>query len=437
MAQSEMSRAIRSLETTKNAKKILQSFYTRGELRRGSDRPLAWCMHGVPPEILEAFELEWEWPENFGTLCAAKGVATKFIEEAEAEGYGVELCSYLLNTMGYLRKYSECGEVPPEAPLSGMGNPTLLLGSGMTCDPRYKWFQAIATRYIDIPSYFLDPLSPPYGINVHDPKVREHYLNQMREDTKAFIEFLEKNLKKKLDYERFKEVVAKSQQAERLWYETLELNQNVPAPMGAEDYFTAIIPQMYMLGTDEALTFYTLLKAEVEERVKQGIGVISKEKYRFMWMGLPPWFNLGLFNYLESLGAIIPIVSTYYVGKPYEWDPEEPIEALVQRTWQKAVWYHDRRNEAVAEICNQAIAASSITTGVVEDWVKKYHLDGAIMHRSKSCRALSIGQVYYKEVLKDMGIKSLIFESDMADPRAWSDAKIKGLIEAFLESIGK
>jgi benzoyl-CoA reductase/2-hydroxyglutaryl-CoA dehydratase subunit BcrC/BadD/HgdB len=58
-------------------------------------------MAGVPTELLAAVDICWDWPENFGTLCASKLVTTRFIEVAEAEGYHNDLCSYVNNTMGY------------------------------------------------------------------------------------------------------------------------------------------------------------------------------------------------------------------------------------------------------------------------------------------------------------------------------------------------
>jgi len=37
--------------------------------------------------------------------------------------------------------------------------------------------------------------------------------------------------------------------------------------------------------------------------------------------------------------------------------------------------------------------------------------------------------------LEKVGIQTLIFESDMADPRAWSDTQIKAQFTEFLETL--
>jgi benzoyl-CoA reductase/2-hydroxyglutaryl-CoA dehydratase subunit BcrC/BadD/HgdB len=57
------------------------------------------------------------------------------------------------------------------------------------------------------------------------------------------------------------------------------------------------------------------------------------------------------------------------------------------------------------------------------------------MHLTRSCRAVSFGEVHTKNRLAKIGVPSLIFESDMADPRLWSDAQIKTRLHAFLETM--
>ncbi|MBS4023934.1 MAG: 2-hydroxyacyl-CoA dehydratase [Dethiobacter sp.] len=432
---SEMSRAVRSLDAVKSSKKMLPKFYMRAQNRKDSGGPLAWCMAGIPPELLQVFDLNAEWPENFSTMCAARLVAPGFIEIAEAEGYSGELCSYLTNTMGYCKRTLDLSAPPPESPLEGgMGVPTMLLGSGYGCDPRWKWFQAIATRYFDVPIFSTDPMSPPFDIDVNDPRVAEHYTQQYSADINAQIAFLEKHTGKIFDPDRFRTIMANSQKAIKIWHEILDMRKAKPCPMGAGDYFSAIIPQMYMLGEEETINYYQAIHDEVKKRVENGIGVIANEKYRLFWTGLPPWFNLGLFNYLESLGAVVVIEASYYCGPMEEVNLDDPLEGLVQRIWKKTCWRHSRRTEAAPEVCNHGVFGPLGSLGLL-NWVKEYDLDGALMHRNRSCRATSLGQVHYSNVLNEVGIPTLILESDMADPRAWSDSRIKAQVEAFLEVI--
>ena len=428
---SEMAKATRSLETVRNAKKYLPSFYNRG----GQRDALAWCMHAVPTELLLSFDIECEWPENFGALCAARLVATTFIDIAGQEGYSSELCSYLTTSTGYCSRCAELGEVPPESPLAeGMGVPGMLLGSTWFCEPRYKWLQAMSTRYFPVPVFCTDPLSPPYDADIHDPRVAEHYRSYLLDELKALVVFLEEQTGKRLDVDRFRRAMEISQESLKYWYETLELRKARPCPMGSEDYFTCIIAQLYMPGKEEALDFFQRVHGEVEERVKKGIGVIPDEKYRLHFAGIPPWYNLGLFNYLETKGAIGVFESTYYPGPPVEIDLDDPLQGLVQRIWKKACWSHGSGAEAVPEMSNpgtQQVVGREFLIQSVRDW----GVDGAIMHRTRSCRAVSWGQTHYRNILEREGIPTILFESDMADPRNWSDSRVKAMIEPFIETL--
>ena len=438
MTQSEMSRAKRHLKTTAKMKEMLPRFFMRMMERRFSNEPLAWCMVGVPPELLKAFDLLFEWPENFSTMCASRLVAPRFIEVAEGDGYSPELCSYVTNTMGYCKLFKETGEAPPESPLpGGMGTPAMLLGSGFICEPRWKWFQSIATRFFDVPVYSSDPLAPPWDIDPHDPRIADHYLTLLREDLAGQIAFIEKHTKKKLDLDRLREIMALSHQALAYWRDTLALRKAVPTPMGSTDYFHAIIAQMYLVGDQEAVDFYREMYEEVKDRVDRKIGLVEEEKYRLIWFGLPPWFNMGIFNYLESHGAVFAYESTYNVGDYFEVDLSDPLEAIVQRNWQRALKMHDYGAETMPEICNPAVFGGFSGSKLLEELVDDFSLNGAVMHLTRSCRAVSFGEVHTKNRLANIGVPSLIFESDMADPRLWSDAQIKTRLHAFLETLDK
>lgn len=431
----DLKRGRKSLQTVINAKKYLPSFY---EKKDGAERKhLAWCMRGVPPELLNVFNVPYEWPENFGALCATKGVATSFIDAAVAEGYTDDLCSYLLNTMGYCSMTKTLGgNIPPETPSpEGMGNPTMLLGSGYLCEPRYKWFQAIATRFINIPVHCSDPLGPPIGIDVHDPAVKDHYTDMYRRDLKAQIHFLEQQVGRPLDKDRLKVIIMNSMDAERYFYKAIELCKASPCPMSAVDYYTAIVPELYMMGSEEAVDFFRAMYEEIKDRVDHHRGVIENEKHRFMFIGIPPWFNMGFFNYLEELGVTIPFNTMYHIGLPADIVVDDPVEAMVQRSWAKTLWHHDNGTDIMPESLSPCVGGAYVGTELIRRHIRDYKLDGVIMNRVRSCRAVSFGQIFLRNVFGEEGIPSLIIESDMADPRLWSDAKIKGQVEAYLETL--
>lgn len=435
--QSGMEKATRNLETTKKMKELLPSFFSRSS-EAEKNRQVAWCMVGIPPELLKAFDLEWEWPENFGTLCASRGVAVEFINEAEAEGFSNDICSYVNNTFGYCKRFLEVGDLPPEmGQVRGMRLPSFMLGSGANCEPRYKWFQTVATRYFDVPVHTTDPLSPPWDVDVNDPSIEQQYTEQLRKDIHGLVAFLEEQTGKKLDRDLLQNIMKLSQEALWYWFQILQMRKATPCPMGSTDYFISIIPQMYMLGDQEAVNYYREMYYEVKDKVKKGEGVVDNEKYRLIFFGLPPWYNLGMFNYLESLGAVVVYESVYNVGEWMELDLSDPLEALVQRTWKRAVFANQKGAETRPDTCEYSAVGYFTGSDLLEEFTKEFSLDGAVCHQTRSCRALSFGHIHTRNRLAKLGVPTLIFESDMADPRHWSDAQVKTRINAFLETIDK
>ena len=429
---SKLAKGKKALETTRNARQYMPSFFNRTEIAK-TKKHVAWCMQGVPPELLVAFDVAAEWPENFGALSASTGYATKNIEAAEAEGYGSELCSYLLNTMGYLSR-KEQGTVEPEAPQ--LAEPTMMLGSGYACEPRYKWFQAASTHYNHVPVHISDPLSPPYTINAKDERVKDHYLDLMRRDIHRQIEFLEEQTGEKLDVDKLRTAVKYALESDWYFYQAMQFNKDGPCIWSATDYFMAINGQLWMMGTEESANFFKALYEEMKEKAELKKGVIEDEKHRFLWFGIPPWYNLGLFNYLEDRGVTFPFIVMYHLGKsPEDIDLSDPVEAIVQKAWYKAQWVHEGGAQALPEAMNPSPAYIFLGTDEQRRIIRDFKIDGAIMHRTRTCRAVTVGQLFNRDILTQAGLKSLVFESDMADPRSWSDEKILGQIEAYLETL--
>ena len=433
--QNELRRAVKSLETVRRAKDLLPSFFRKQEPNQSGG--LAWAMVGISPEILYAFDIPVEWPENYSTLCASKLVSTQFIEQAEADGYSPDLCSYLLNNMGYVSRMMELGgTVPPEAPKGGMGSPTMLLSATVACDPRSKWFQSLSSRYMsDIPVFAFEAASPPYDTEVGDPNVQDNYKALLRDSLQNMVTFLSQQTGRQIDLARLRHAITVSHEQAKLIWEIHELRVAQPCPMGAEDFFSGcVIPMTYMTGQVESVDYLRRLRDELRDRVAKRIGVLKDERYRLLWVGLPPWYNLGFFNAIGDLGAVFPVETMYFTGPPVDADLSDPVEAIVERTWKRAEWANSCSTEHIPEHfvpCNQTPAGS----GLIRSWVKKFKLDGAIMHRTRTCRAMSWGQVHIKNLLAEEGIPSLIIESDMGDPRNWNQSTMMAQVRGLLSTI--
>ncbi len=72
----------------------------------------------------------------------------------------------------------------------------------------------------------------------------------------------------------------------------------------------------------------------------------------------------------------------------------------------------------------------------IRDRGKNYDVDGIVFHGIKSCRFVSSGMADTRNYMNErLRLPSLYIESDLIDPRYWSDAQIKNRVDAFFESL--
>jgi benzoyl-CoA reductase subunit B len=69
-------------------------------------------------------------------------------------------------------------------------------------------------------------------------------------------------------------------------------------------------------------------------------------------------------------------------------------------------------------------------------YMEEWSADALVIHSVKSCRLFSAGQGDMREYFtKELGIPTLLIESDLEDPRYFSEAQLRNRIDAFFESL--
>lgn len=420
--------ATHTLETVRKVRGIVKSNYAQALEAKEQGRPVAYCMVGCGyDEILRAMDITPVWTENYAGLCAAKQDAERFLSEAEAEGYSIDICGYARTGIGFDTLRHELGEIPPGAPDGGMAEPDMLLGCSHRCDPRFKWYQVLG-RYNEAPIYAHDVVAPPVDADLKE--VTGYYIKYQAEQLRGLIDFLERQVGKKLDYDRLCQIISISCETIRIWQECYLLRRASPCPMPSEDHFSAMVPAYFKLGTEEALNFYTELYAEVKQRADNKIGVVPEEKYRLLWSGgLPPWHSLWIFNYFESKGAVFCMDTTYRPYEPMDVPiklEDDPISYLAWRSFLYRVRFHERAKAGPRNISVQEIL----------ELVNDYNIDGMVMHATRTCRANTIGLKFLADAVQEyVKIPALILASDIVDVRDYSEADWKASVETFIEMV--
>jgi benzoyl-CoA reductase/2-hydroxyglutaryl-CoA dehydratase subunit BcrC/BadD/HgdB len=208
----------------------------------------------------------------------------------------------------------------------------------------------------------------------------------------------------------------------RLWQAVLDTAAHKPAPMTAFDAFFHLALIVTLRGTQIAVDYYKQLLDEMNQRIKDGIAMVPNEKYRLLWDNLPVWYRTKwLSDKFASHNACL-------VGDTYT------------SAWSGVMDLIDDKNF----IETGAVAYSSVYINVSLDkmmdtlkkLIRKYDVDGLVMHSNRSCKPYSFGQYdLQKRVMKELNLPTLIIEADMVDERSFSESQIETRIDAFMETL--
>ncbi|MGI0132468.1 MAG: 2-hydroxyacyl-CoA dehydratase subunit D [Thermoplasmata archaeon] len=393
-------------------RRMVEEYYARLATAGGPKKPVAYMLVGGNlTELVRAFGYEVVFPEIVALNCAIKHVSLPNILNAEAQGYGLDVCGYVKNDLGLqeLGGDTPFGHIPP---------PDLLVCSFSGCYVYVKWWEALAEKF-GCPLFLLDV---PY---MRDPALQAEDLDYLMTQLHEFIALLERQTGRSFDRAELARTLVHSRAAEQGWVDFLEAGRLRPSPI--EAYFEAVFymfPINVLRGTEAAARFYATVNAEVEQRVKDGAYPVPEEKVRLVVEGVPPYPSYRTFwDFFRTWGAV-SVAATYpKVGGLFDrgflHDPSRPIESIAEYS--------------LAAYCNQSWP---LRRALIEGYVKDFHADAVLIHGIKSCRSFTAGQGDLRDwLIHEKGVPTLYIESDHEDPRYFAPAQIKNRMDAFFESL--
>ncbi len=397
------------LAAAKELNRVVTQHYMACAQAKAEGKPVGWMppMNGAI-EIFYAMDLQPLFPENWSPVCAAFGLAPRNFEVAEALGYSRDLCGYLRNIIGYIH-----GPINEEGlPLGRLPEPDILLSPGGGCVPVMKIFHALERRFPDARVFKADLPQ----VAVED--IRGHHIQYATTEMRRLIKFLTETTGREMDYDRLKHVVSLSDQACALWDEIMTYRRHVPTPFSAAEIGIMFV-MVTLQGTQTAVDFLSSVRDEVKQRTEAGIGVIADEKIRLFWDNIPLWYNMGLFNYFENMGGVF-VAETYSAAWSLRLDVDRPLEALAMKSLMSYPLVScvsvKRRMENVLNAC------------------RDYAIDGAVLHRNKSCVPITLGQMDIKRALeRELGIPSVVIDADHMDARNFSMTQFQARVDPFME----
>jgi benzoyl-CoA reductase subunit B len=371
-------------------------------------------------ELIRSFDLLPVLPEINALQSAMRGKSRDYIATAEKLGHSEDVCTYVKCDLGMMKS----GNVGPTG--ERLPQPDLLLLSYTGCFTFMKWFELLREEY-HCPVVMLHV--PYQGDGVVTDSMRKYVVDQLRNKV---IPALENASGRSYDEDRLREMLARSARAEDDLVAVLNAARQRPSPIDA--YFGGVyyIGPIFSAfrGTEDAVDYYSLLRAEVEERGRQKLGPITpdgpmaRERFRLVVEGPPNWTSFREFWKMFANEGAVVVASTYTkVGGVYDFgfrhDPERPLESL-------------------AEYCMGCYTNLSLPRRVdmLVRYIEEFDADGLLINSIKSCNSFSAGQLMMlREVERRTGRPGGFVESDLVDPRYFSAANIKNRLESYLQMI--
>jgi benzoyl-CoA reductase subunit B len=378
----------------------------------GGPPSVSLMISGNCVELLEGFGAVPIYPEVNALQLAIRHQSLEPILAAEEMGYAADNCAYVKADIGcYIKGVTPTGTRLPA--------PSLVLCNFVGCNTYLKWFEHTAA-FTGAPLFVIDV---PF-MRAEEPSAAdiEYVVRQLHE----LVTRLEQLTGRRFDYDRFAQAVRCSAEVEELWSAIKHLARRSPSPFDA--YFDAITlmgPLYVYRARPEGVEFFRSALQELTLKADQGRGVYDQEKFRLVFEGPPPYPHFRTFRDMFARWKACAVASTYStVGGLWEFgfrhDPGTPFESVARHMLAQNV-----TNRNYLQRYEQ-----------IRRYVEEWNADGVIIHFVKSCRLFSAGQGDMRDYLtRTLGVPTLYIESDLEDPRYFSEAQIKNRIDAFFESL--
>ena len=394
----------RKIKCVKKMKDIMIGYYMEAKSAAATGKKVAWITSGGPVEPLIAMDVIPVYPENHGAMIGAGKMGVDLCEKAEEMGYPRDLCSYA-------RADIACSTVNG-GPIGGLPKPDFLICCNNICGTVLKWYE-VQARYYNVPLFIFDT---PF-IHTEFTNEATTYVTRQMED---YIIFLEEVCGIKMDHDKMNDVGKLSIQSMKLWQDVLDTTMHKPAPMSAFDAFFHLALIVTLRGTQIVVDYYIELLDEMKQRIAGEISMVPDEQYRLLWDNLPVWYKTRWLSEKFASHHACLVADTY------------------TSAWSGVVHLLDENN--ILESMAMAYTSVYINISIdrmfekIKAMVKKYDIDGMVMHSNRSCKPYSFGQYDLRKMIaNEMNLPVLIIEADMVDERSFSKGQIETRIDAFME----
>ena len=376
---------------------------------------------GSMNELLSVFDFPVVFPEINSLQTAVRHVAHEYLNEAEDYGYSPDICGYVKADVATQLRGGEL-------PMGRIPKPGIAVYTN-ACNTYIKWAEFWERMY-QVPTFVLDvPGTRSAGAQTWsgDPDF-ENDRRYVEAQIKELITVCETVSGKKFDIDKLRESLAHTNTMNAEWKRLLELNRSCPSLFNALTDGTIFLGVSNgFRGREEGASYFQALVEEMEYKADKGIGTLTDEKYRLVFVGVPCYPMFRRFNELFTEWGGTFVNSTYLwfasggSNLGFQYDLDRPLESLA---------------EGMLVTVRDAMDSMFFQTEILLDMIEGYAIDGVVYHPIKSCRTVSTGLAdSRRDLMKARDIATLFVESDMMDRRVVSEAQLKNRVDAFFEGL--
>ncbi len=402
--------------------RLIKEWYAQLETANARNAAVANVfVMGNAVEILRAFDFQLVFPEINSLQTGVRKASEEYIRLSEDYGMSPDVCSYVKADVGLILKENEhpAGRIPKAS---------LAVASNM-CGTFIKWAE-IWERWLKTPTFVLDlPGQRAAGWQVR-PGDAQHAADArwVEAQFQELIAQCERITGKRFDMDKLAEVEARVNKMVDHWNNVMALNRQCPAPFNA------------ML---DGLTYIGIMNVHRGPRRASSSCAGSKSTSRPRSAAARAgWPRSASACSSPARRATSRCVAWSSCSRPGAASSLLRLPHLRRRR-------HGRHRPALRHLAAAGepaeVTALAAQRGLSNHFfaherlaqqIKDYAVDGVVFHGIKSCRFVSSGMADTREFInKRLDVPTLYIESDLIDPRYWSDAQIKNRVDAFFEAL--
>lgn len=369
------------------------------------NKPVVLVDWPAPAEIVRAFGIDSMPPAIFMVIANNKTTdcASYHLETVENEGIASDLCS--MNRI-YLGAYY-LDQLP--------SSPVALITTAHPCDSNVVANQILSYK-MDIPAFNMDTV---YGKS-------EEALDNYEQNAWKLIEFLEKILKKKIDWDKLKYFAENLNQTNHYLNELTLMHRAIPAPGLIFPLVRAWTIKLIHPGspalTMHAKSLYDLARKRLRKHSKR---LAKHEKIRVITWDMAV-VHAELYIWMkDEFGAV---VVTDYVGST-----DSP---MIDTSTKKSIVRGIARDKLYLGMVRQAHGTVVQVTEGLEKIIDEYEADCIIFNGHIGCKHNLAVQKIVKDTAKKSGLPVLYMAVDIFDKRPVPEKEIKRQIREFFISNG-